>query len=304
MDNSQTKTCPRCKQEKPLSNFSRNIRMKDGLSSYCKRCCNENAKEYISKIIHGGIKKITRPIKRCPFCKQDKPISEFYETNRSVDGHTGYCKDCSNAKTKELSLKAYRTEDGKKKILARIKRYQQSEKGKKWKLNYQRSEKGRAESKRLHIKLRDSGYFRYGMGALRNLKNSAKKRGLHFTLTKSSLSDWWNSTEDKCYYCGIIVNDFISIRNFLLNYNGNNREILIIKNMFFKGNRKNMMWMTIDRKDNARGYEIDNMEKCCLFCNVIKGPFLNSDEMLLVAKGFIGRLRKSIEEEINKKGSA
>lgn len=40
----QTKTCYKCKEEKPLDNFYRMPTKKDGRHSYCKKCHNAKAK--------------------------------------------------------------------------------------------------------------------------------------------------------------------------------------------------------------------------------------------------------------------
>lgn len=41
-----TKTCSKCKIEQPLSNFSKNCCMKDGLCNWCKECVNEGQRKY------------------------------------------------------------------------------------------------------------------------------------------------------------------------------------------------------------------------------------------------------------------
>lgn len=40
MSTTETKTCPRCKKEKPLNGFYSDRRAKDGLQSECSRCHN------------------------------------------------------------------------------------------------------------------------------------------------------------------------------------------------------------------------------------------------------------------------
>ena len=45
------KTCPRCKEEKPFSEFGKNITKKDGYQSYCKACSCECYKSYYKKNI-------------------------------------------------------------------------------------------------------------------------------------------------------------------------------------------------------------------------------------------------------------
>lgn len=49
-------------------------------------------------------------LKRCPRCKQTKPISEFYKCPGRKDGHEGWCKQCKI----EVSLAYHKTERGKK----------------------------------------------------------------------------------------------------------------------------------------------------------------------------------------------
>jgi 5-methylcytosine-specific restriction endonuclease McrA len=41
----------------------------------------------------------------------------------------------------------------------------------------------------------------------------------------------------------------------------------------------------LDRKDNKRGYNLDNLCVCCSFCNMIKKDWLTYEEMLLLGKG-------------------
>ena len=43
------KTCSRCKQDKPESEFYKHIRMKSGLSSRCVKCSGEISKEWASR---------------------------------------------------------------------------------------------------------------------------------------------------------------------------------------------------------------------------------------------------------------
>lgn len=57
--------------------------------------------------------------KRCPKCKEEKHLSEFYKDNRRLDGLTCYCKICCNNNTR----KYYNPE--------KARNYNNSEKGKK-----------------------------------------------------------------------------------------------------------------------------------------------------------------------------
>lgn len=44
--NQPTKTCPKCKTFKPLSEFYRNRRSKDGRAHYCKPCSHNRVREW------------------------------------------------------------------------------------------------------------------------------------------------------------------------------------------------------------------------------------------------------------------
>ena len=46
-------------------------------------------------------KVVQKTMKRCSRCGQSKPKSEFYKDRASRDGLGTYCKDCSNARSKE-----------------------------------------------------------------------------------------------------------------------------------------------------------------------------------------------------------
>lgn len=56
--------------------------------------------------------------KRCPKCKEVKPLSDFYKDRSKKTGKGCYCKICNNNRSNQYQTKAYR------------KHYQQTEKGK------------------------------------------------------------------------------------------------------------------------------------------------------------------------------
>ena len=85
-----TKTCSKCKKEKPLSAFSVKKRSRDGLSYWCKDCANEYKKSYKQKPIIGSIIIKTVACMRCgkPVKFQVlKEYSDSYDTRR-------FCLDC------------------------------------------------------------------------------------------------------------------------------------------------------------------------------------------------------------------
>jgi hypothetical protein len=70
-------------------------------------------------------------------------------------------------------------------------------------------------------------------GRYSELKKDAKKRGIGFTLTKEDLRPLWGK---ECSYCGNVVH-----------------------------------FMSLDRINNSKPYEISNIVVCCHWCNYTKG---------------------------------
>ena len=90
------------------------------------------------------------------------------------------------------------------------------------------------------------------------LKARAKQRDIKFNITKEDFIEWYNSQKQECYYCKQTLKE-------------------INKNQFGRSDK-----LTIDRKDNNKGYEIDNIVLACMRCNYIKSDFFTEEEMLQI----------------------
>lgn len=71
-------------------------------------------------------------------------------------------------------------------------------------------------------------------------KQNAERRGHSFELTKEEFK---NLITQPCIYCGKVL--------------GNVK----------RGNNGNFCYTGLDRKDNSKGYTLENVVPCCLFCN-------------------------------------
>lgn len=202
-------------------------------------------------------------MKICARCHKQKPLSEFHKNSRSKDGLHSYCKDCNKAKAAQ----------------------------------YLKTDKGEAALKKAIAKKTAEGYYRYGRGAIPILKQGAKKRGITFNLTAESLENWWRSVPDICYYCGSGLDDYIKIRDFIISYNGINPEIAKFKRFYRSPKHKKIRWMTIEREDNYKGYEVSNIVKSCWICNSIKSDFFSAEDMKKIAPRIINNLIKEIRKE-------
>ena len=91
-------------------------------------------------------------------------------------------------------------------------------------------------------------------------KSNAKIRGLAFTLTKEEYTNLINS---HCDYC--------------------DNEL---------GSPTNSTGYGLDRLDNDRGYEIDNVVPCCVVCNLMRHQHLTPEETKVAVRAVI-EFRKS-----------
>ena len=200
--------------------------------------------------------------KTCSKCGERKATTEFYRDKSTRDGFRAACKKC------RLQAKArYRSSaDGKRVRDARRK------------------------------KLVDSGYRRYGQGAIATLKRSAERRDLSFDLTAEELTKWWTKTPDKCAYCGLSIERFIALRKQIIDYKGSNYAIAKYKRFFRNRQYRIMKWLTIDRRNNARGYTITNLAKACWICNSLKHDFFSATDMKRIAPRLIRQLLREIKK--------
>lgn len=91
-----------------------------------------------------------------------------------------------------------------------------------------------------------------------NYKNSAKDRGYYFNLTEKEFEE---ISSQNCHYCGSVPN----------------REVIIGHDTFVING--------IDRKDNTKGYDVENSLPCCSICNRAKSTMTYDD--------FISYLRRA-----------
>lgn len=103
-------------------------------------------------------------------------------------------------------------------------------------------------------------YYYSSKGYYTKLRFSAKKRNNHFSLGRDEFIAWFESQRLNCFYCGRLLS-----RNG--GYSNDN--------------------ITIDRRDNSIGYQIDNIVMSCRRCNTIKGNTFTADEMREIANKYI-----------------
>src|SRR3954470_16009020 len=103
-----TKFCKDCGDYRPVSDFSRNARSRDGLAFYCREHLAERSlrsrearrtKPRVRRlppadlVIHEGQK-------WCPDCDTVYPLTQFVRTVQAKSGYSAYCKPCHNARSR------------------------------------------------------------------------------------------------------------------------------------------------------------------------------------------------------------
>lgn len=196
--------------------------------------------------------------KECACCHRLLDESCFSKNARNKDGLHSYCRECNKNKAKAFN-----------------------------------STKDKTYFAKYKLKQIESGYYRFGHGAYVNMKKSAEKRNIDFTITEEELKRWWLSNNDVCFYCGVDVKEFKDIRDFIITYNGTNTTILNIKNSVFnKSIYKKINTMTIDRIDSFGPYSVGNIVKSCWICNSLKSNTLSKDEMMVKGHEILEEIRR------------
>lgn len=91
------KTCSKCKQEKPVTDFNVSKRSKDGFQVYCKSCYTTYYKAYNASRKDAKAQDVSKS-KVCRDCGLEKPISQFGTRSVSLDKKNIYCAPCWKAR--------------------------------------------------------------------------------------------------------------------------------------------------------------------------------------------------------------
>lgn len=106
----ETKTCTHCGKLKPVSEFYKNKRTHDGLTTQCKECILTYQTDYLKRkkkekaqkeperkvkiktLIKDKLKR--KQYKVCARCLKKLPVEKFTTNSTSKDGLQSYCQEC------------------------------------------------------------------------------------------------------------------------------------------------------------------------------------------------------------------
>ncbi len=91
------KTCSMCLANKPISEFYKCTRCKDGYKSLCK-CCHDKRPIPIKRLVQLTF---SFEVKCCNRCGKEKPLHEFYDNGGGRKGKQGICIACFSTRHKE-----------------------------------------------------------------------------------------------------------------------------------------------------------------------------------------------------------
>lgn len=101
------------------------------------------------------------------------------------------------------------------------------------------------------------------VGKYKKLLERGRVKGVSVEITQDNFVLWFNNQAKVCHYCGVVLHkDY--------------------QDGYLRG-------LTIDRKDNNKPYEIDNIVLACQRCNSMKGSWLNEEQMLDAAQRYFER---------------
>jgi hypothetical protein len=104
MEEEKTKQCSRCLTTLDFTYFSKDKHNKFGLSSHCKFCKSDGAKQRRLQRKEITIKIASH--KKCIRCKETKIADNFSKLRTNIDGLCDYCKLCYSLIRKERKIKA------------------------------------------------------------------------------------------------------------------------------------------------------------------------------------------------------
>lgn len=92
----QIKVCTKCNSIKPITEFNKNSRRKDGLNGICKECINNQKVAWIKEWKEKRENNEIEPIDsiKCVKCGTIKKLECFDHDSRQRNGYMNICKDC------------------------------------------------------------------------------------------------------------------------------------------------------------------------------------------------------------------
>ena len=117
-----------------------------------------------------------------------------------------------------------------------------------------------------------------GSGIYSLFSRNARQRGIEVTISREVFMRWYEKQVQICEYCGLTINQIKALPDWYVRRSGAKR-------------------FSIDRKDNNKGYNEENIVLSCYMCNTIKNSFIGHAEMEKIGKIILKpKLQKMLKE--------
>jgi len=109
-------------------------------------------------------------------------------------------------------------------------------------------------------------------------KKNATRRGISWNISKPEWIRWNEVTPQVCEYCGMTPETQAAMTSYMIDYRKKHGTTRWMSRC-----PQETLRLTIDRKDNAAGYTLDNIVRACWFCNNLKGAMISYEHMKEIA---------------------
>lgn len=188
-------------------------------------------------------------MKVCSRCNKELELNQFVKDKNRKDGLCCYCIICQ---------KKYRID-----YKEQIKEYH-----KEWRKNHKAQIK---ESNLKYVKEHkeeltehQQKYQKTPKSIFAQIKYRSKRKDIEINITEIDFVIWYNNQKQICHYC--------------------KRTLKEIKQNTAETKRNKKCRLTIDRKDNCKGYDLNNIVLACNRCNMTKSNYFTEQEMLEIGK--------------------
>ena len=178
-------------------------------------------------------------MKKCSYCKKEKTLAEFGRLSSSKDGYRRECRECRKRYWKKAP--------------------EEIEKWKEWRKDYMRqlgiNSRGRIVSEETKNKKRRKDKLHwethdYDLAAKKRTHYNYQRKGF-----SAGLEKFVELVTSKCFYCGCDPDSITTVCRYTKYGTG-----------CFKH-------LGLDRVDNIKGYELENIVPCCWRCNNAKWTY-------------------------------
>ena len=117
-DDTSFAICPKCNEDKPLSEYYVHSERKDGAvryRPYCKKCRVVTQRKNKARPVHSKL--LQDGVQTCSCCEVEKPLQDYYSSGCFNDGTKKYrtkCKSCVLANAKASHPEAYKRKSEKR----------------------------------------------------------------------------------------------------------------------------------------------------------------------------------------------